>query len=532
MNMDVTSPAPTPSPLAGLPTDVAICHRMIQELVEALQAQRHQMEQVRHRLSLLLQRLYGPRQERINPAQLLLFADALKAALPETAPANDEADEEPAPAGSPRRRGHGRQKLPQDLLRIPIVHDLTEAEKACPDCGQARQKIGEEKSDQLDYQPASLFVIQHIRCTYACPHCQGHVATAAKPEQPIDKGLPGPGLLAHVITSKYADHLPLYRQERILERFGVSLSRSTLCDWMARAAVVLEPLHGAMVQEALRSLVLHTDDTPVSVQEPGRNGGQSQGRTKIGRLWVYLGDTLHPYNVFDYTPDRRRVGPAEFLRDFRGYLQADAFGGYDGIYLTQPVIEVACNAHARRKFFEAKDTDPARALQALAYYRQLYDVEREAAGNAEKQAPALTEPARYQELLEAERLRLRQEKSVPVLTAMCHWIKEQQDQVLPKSPIGQAIGYALNRWEALTRYTSHGFLAIDNNAAEREMKKIAIGRKNWLFLGSDQGGQDRGRALQPGVQLSAAPARPVPLPGRRALSVADPAARTHRRTLT
>jgi transposase len=489
MNMDVTSPAPTPSPLSGLPTDVAICHRMIQELLGALQAQRHEMEQVRHRLSLILQRLYGPRQERINPAQLLLFADALKAALPETAPANDEADEEPAPAGSPRRRGHGRQKLPKDLLRIPIVHDLTEAEKTCPDCGQVRQKIGEEKSDQLDYQPASLFVIEHTRCTYACPHCQGHVATAAKPEQPIDKGLPGPGLLAHVITSKYADHLPLYRQERILERFGVSLCRSTLCDWMARAAVVLEPLHGAMVQEALRSLVLHTDDTPVSVQEPGRAGGQSHGRTKIGRLWVYLGDPLHPYNVFDYTPDRRRAGPAEFLKHFRGYLQADAFGGYDGIYLNQPVIEVGCNAHARRKFFEAKDTDPARALQALAYYRQLYDVEREAADNAEKQAPALTEPRRYQELLEAERLRLRQEKSVPVLTAMCHWLKEQQDQVIPKSPMGQAIGYALHHWEALTRYTSHGFLAIDNNAAEREMKKIATGRKNWLFLGSDQGGK-------------------------------------------
>jgi transposase len=468
-----------------LPDDPVILKQMIRELLDSLADQQREMEGIQHRLHLLLQRLYGPRRERINPEQLLLFADALAAAAPETTSYPEE-DEEPAAAGRRRPRRHGRRALPADLPRIPLVHDLTEAQKACPDCGQPRVKIGEETSSQLDYQPASLFVLEHIRPTYACSHCQGHVATAAKPEQPIDKGLPGPGLLAHVVTSKYADHLPLYRQERILERFGVELKRSTLCDWMARAAELLQPLYDRMIEQVLQASVIHTDDTPVAVQDP------TQDQTKTGRLWVYLGDDAHPVNVFDYSPNRRRDGPATFLKDFQGYLQADAFSGYDGIYLTQPVIEVGCNAHARRKFFEAKTTDAVRAHQALAFYRQLYDVEHEAAKNADKELARRwpNEPdLRRVEVLHAERFRWRQEKSVPIVKALEQWLKDQQADVLPKSPMGQAIGYARNHWTALTRYTQHGFLAIDNNWAEREMKRIAIGRKNWLFLGSDRGGR-------------------------------------------
>ncbi len=482
----VLSDPPAAKPV--LPDDPVILRGMIHELLDALQRQRRQMEQVQHRLSLILQRLYGPRKERINPDQLLLFAEAFAAVrLEEDASADVDEDEgEPIPAAGPKRRPHrhGRQELPKDLPRVPVIHDLTEAERACPDCGHERQKIGEETSAQLDYQPASIFVLDHTRYTYACPHCEGQVRTADKPPQPIDKGLPGPGLLAHVVTSKYADHLPLYRQERILERFGVTLSRSTLCDWMARAAGLLRPMYEGMVQAVLASRVVHTDDTPVAVQDPKLD------KTRTGRLWVYLGDALHPYNVFDYTPSRRRDGPAEFLKAFGGHLQADAFSGYDGIYLTKPVIEVGCNAHARRKFFEAKGTDPARAHQALAFYRQLYEIERTASDSAEKEYSqrSPTEEVRHEDLLEAERLRWRQEKSVPLLTSMCQWLKEQQTLALPKSPIGQAIGYALNHWPALVRYTERGFLAIDNNWAEREMKRIAIGRKNWMFLGSDQGG--------------------------------------------
>jgi transposase len=465
-----------------LPGDLAVCHEMIEELLETLAAKSRQLDQAYHRISLLLQRMYGPRKERINPAQLQLFAETLAVVEPtEAAPT----EEEPAATSAPaRRRGHGRQELPKDLLRIPCLHDLTEAEKLCPDCGQQRVRLGQEVSTQLDYQPASLFILEHVRPTYVCIRCHGQVVTAAKPEQPIDKGMPGPGLLAHVITSKYADHLPLYRQERILERFGVSLSRSTLCDWMARAATLLEPLYLLMVEIVLNSRVLHTDDTPVPVQDP------KQDKTKTGRLWVYLGDHDHPYNIFDYTPNRSRDGPATFLKSFQGYLQADAFGGYDGIYLSQPVIEVGCNAHARRKFFEAKDSDAACAHQALAFYRQLYEIERQAAEAADREFDrrSATETVRKQDLLEAERLRFRQGQGAPILETMSAWLKKQQQDALPKSPMGQAIGYALNHWKALTRYAHHGFLAIDNNWAEREMKKVAIGRKNWLFFGSDRGG--------------------------------------------
>jgi hypothetical protein len=254
---------------------------------------------------------------------------------------------------------------------------------------------------------------------------------------------------------------------------------------MARAATLLEPLYLLMVEIVLGSRVLHTDDTPVPVQDP------KQDKTKTGRLWVYLGDHDHPYNIFDYTPNRSRDGPATFLKSFQGYLQADAFGGYDGIYLSQPVIEVGCNAHARRKFFEAKDSDAARAHQALAFYRQLYEMERQAAEAADREFDrrSASETVHKKDLLEAERVRLRQAQSAPVLETMHAWLKKEQQDVLPKSPMGQAIGYALNHWEALTRYANHGFLAIDNNWAEREMKKVAIGRKNWLFFGSDQGGE-------------------------------------------
>jgi len=376
MSMDATSSSwPDAS---HLPDDPALLQRMVQELLATLKARDHENEALRHRLSLLLQRVYGPRRERINPDQLSLFVEALESTgPPEPVPSNEE-EAQPVPTNQNRRRGHGRRELPKNLLRFPLVHDLTEAEKICQGCGSQRQRIGEETSSQLEYQPASLFVLEHTRYTYACPKCEGHIQTAAKPAQPIDKGLPGPGLLAHVITSKYADHLPLYRQERILERFGVSLSRSTLCDWMARAAALLEPVYFLMVHMVLGSRVIHTDDTPVPVQDP------DQDKTKTGRLWVYLGDPAHPYTVFDYTPSRSRDGPTKFLKDFRGYLQADAFGGYDGIYLTTPVIEVGCHAHARRKFFESKGTDPPRAHQALGFYRQLYDVERQATDHADE----------------------------------------------------------------------------------------------------------------------------------------------------
>jgi transposase len=289
---------------------------------------------------------------------------------------------------------------------------------------------------------------------------------------PIAKGLPGPGLLAHLIVSKYTDHMPLHRLERSYERQGVFLHRSTLCDWLGACADLLRPLYDLMVSVVLQSRALHTDDTTVKMQELVTH------LLSTARLWVYLGDAAHPYNVFDFTVNRKRDGPQRFLASYQGYLHADAFSGYDGLYLPDPrtaaarIIEVACNAHARRKFYEARGSDALRSHQALAYYRQLYELERQA-----------------KDFSNAQRLQMRQDLAVPILGQLHQWLEGQRPEVLPKSPMGEALGYALNNWAALVRYTEAGFLAIDNNVAEREMKRIAIGRKNWLFVGSPRGGQ-------------------------------------------
>jgi hypothetical protein len=304
------------------------------------------------------------------------------------------------------------------------------------------------------------------------------VIAAAKPPMPIAKGLPGPGLLAHLIVCKYVDHLPTHRLERVYERQGRFLPRSTLCDWLAACAALLRPLYQRLIDFVLQSRALHTDDTPVQMQEQFRKQEQFAHRLITARLWGYLGDDTHRYNVFDFTLNHKRDGPQAFLKSYQGYLHADAFSGYDGLYLPDPhtttarIVEVACNAHARRKFYEARSTDVLRAHRALAYYGQLYDLERAA-----------------KDFTEEQRLQMRQELAVPILEQFHAWLVAEQGQLLPKSPMREAFGYALNNWTALVRYTEAGFLAIDNNVVEREMKKIAIGRKNWLFIGSPQGGQ-------------------------------------------
>jgi hypothetical protein len=293
--------------------------------------------------------------------------------------------------------------------------------------------------------------------------------------------------LAQIITSKYGDYLPLYRLERIFGRHGLELPRSTTCDWMAACAHLLRPLYDLMVSRVLASKVIHTDDTVLPVQDKTRD------RTRQGRIWVYLGDRAHPYTVFDYTPNHARDGPQQFLKGFEGYLQADAFRGYDGIYLDSKgkIVEVACNAHARRKFFDARSSDAARAHAALAFYRQLYGVEREIKDELERRtrpgAETSDTPLSAADA-DALTLRCRQEQAAPVLTQFHAWLDEQAAAVLPKSPMGEAVRYTLGNWDALARYATVGFLAIDNNVAEREMKRVAIGRKNFLFVGSDKGG--------------------------------------------
>jgi|ETNmetMinimDraft_26_1059896.scaffolds.fasta_scaffold16704_1 transposase len=438
-----------------LPDDVDQLKELVLELLR-------DKEHLEHRLQVLLRQRFGPSAERIDASQLQLFAKELLA----------ESTQEPAPeletTVCEHSRRNGRRKLPADLPRIRVEHDLPDEELACPCCGDQRRKIGEETSEQLEYEPAKVHVIEHVRMKYACKKCEGEVVTAPKARQAIEKCLAGPGLLAQVVVSKYSDHLPLHRLERIFKRHGVELNRSTMCDWMRLSADALMPLADLMKQRILESAVIHTDDTPVPVQDKGR------GKTKQGRFWVYVGDTTHKYAVFDYTPDRTRAGPVDWLKGYEGYLQADAYAGYDVLYSTGKISQVSCWAHARRKFYEARLTDPGRCLPAMAWIKRLYEVEREA-------KKAKLEPD--------ERRELRQEKSVPLLAELKTWLNEQSDQVLPKSAVNEALQYVRSRWASFTRYTESGILSIDNNMSENALRCVALGRKNWLFAGSDRGGK-------------------------------------------
>ena len=438
---------------------------------QTIAEQARRQEQLEHRIGQLLKQLYGRKSERfVDPDQLLLFdEDDLKALEQEQ---RDRLREEKLaerhakkPDAKPIRPGHGRRELPDHLPREVVRHEIPQSERACPGCGQERVEIGCESNEQLEYVPASFKVLVHERVKYACRGCQEHVAIAAPAPKPIEKGLPGPGLLAHTTLAKYGDHLPLYRLEDIAARSGIILRRSTLCDWIARAAELAEPLYRQMTGRVLASQVLHTDDTTVKMLDPPRE-------SRTARFWGYLGDARHPYVVYSFTESRKRDGPATFLATFEGYLQADAYGGYDGIYSGGRVIEVACWAHARRKWDAARTTDPARSHHVLALVQQLYKIERDAKG-----------------LPPEEKRANRQENSLPILTELELWLEAEKPHLLPKSPAGQAATYMTNQWAALNRYCESGLLSIDNNAAERAMKPCAIGRKNWLFVDSRTGGE-------------------------------------------
>lgn len=480
---------------ASLPTDPDELLQIISRQGQAI-AERERViaeMQARHKAELdakqaqidaILRRFYGPRSESFDPRQLLIFGLAMAEDAPvDPVVAEAESGETLVIRKIVNRHKHGRCALPDHLPRIELIHDLPNDQKPCPCCRAPRSCIGAETSEQLEFIPASFKVIVHKRMKYACKVCDAdakgaNITIADKPGQPIDKGLPGPGLLAHLITSKLGDHLPLYRLEQIFERQQVHIARSTMCAWMLACSDLVKPLVDLMSDRVRQSRVIHTDDTRVPVQPaPSLSSGDEnvKGRCKSGRIWTYIGDDHHPYVVYDYTPDRTRAGPSTWLANFKGYLQADAYGGYDGIYATG-VTEVACWAHARRKFFDAKDTDGKRSAQMLEFVRQLYALEDE--------GKALAHDARRD---------LRQLKSRSILDQIKSWLDAEQPIVLPRSPMGQAITYTLNQWTALTRYTDEGFLNIDNNAAERALKRVAIGRKNWLFAGHDAAGQSHAR---------------------------------------
>lgn len=469
-----SSPDPATLPL---PHDVPTLHALIHQLLDALQKSQHDCDGLRYRLDQLLRRLYGPKAERFDPNQPWLLPELAAVAEPVAAEPSSDPAAPTEPPAKPKRKGHGRQKLPPDLPRRRREHTLADAERLCPCCGEVCAKFGEEISEQLDYKPASLFVWQHVRFKYACAKCHDHVTVAPVPVAIIDKGLPGPGLLAQIGASKYADHIPLHRLERILGRHGIDLARSTMCGWMAHIAAMLQPLVERMAEEVRRSMIIHTDATKMPYLDE-----LVPGKALSGQMWAYVGDRDHPFNVFDFCRDHSAAGIDAFLKanNYRGYLNADALNIYDHLFTSGAILEVGCWAHCRRNFYESKESDPGRAHLVLARIRQLYQVEEEA-------KKLIATGSWFGSEADALRRQLRQEKALPVMTALRQWLLEEGQKVLPKSPMGQAIAYALRHWEALTRYLEHGFLAIDNNVAELTLRHIAIGRKNWLFAGSRKG---------------------------------------------
>lgn len=389
-----------------------------------------------------------------------------------------------------KRHKHGRSRLPDNLERRTDVHDLGESEKPCPCCGRMRECIGAQESEQIEMEPARFFIRHIVKKTYACPDCSVQKSLSSekrfqtawdRPAGPLPGSRAGAGLLAHVIVGKYADHTPLHRQVGQLARSGVHLADSTLGEWMEQAARLLAPLYERMAKLVLLSRVIHTDDTPVQVRLAGAKG------TIQGHLWVYIGDPDYPYVVFDFTADYKKEGPHAFLKGYTGYVQADALAQYEGLYGEGKAKHCCCWAHARRGFFEAVAGGDERGNGALDLIGRLYGIE-------DKLPPLIapsTDSAEQARRLarEEERRQLRERDSVPVLSELKKWLEEQKPKTLPKSPLGQAIGYALNNWEALKRYVEKGYLAIDNNLSERTLRVVGLGRKNWVALGSKAGGK-------------------------------------------
>ena len=450
--------------LSNLPTDTDALQALVRSLAGEVKAKSLKIAQLEARIAKLKRLQFGQSSEKIarEIEQLELELDELH---------EDEARqaaERPAAVqaliGKPARR-----PLPPHLPRQEEVHQPS---CTCPNCGGAMRRLGEDVTEVLEYVPASFKVIRHVRPKLSCRICET-IVQAPMPSLPIERGRPGPGLLAHVLVAKYADHLPLYRQSGIYAREGVELERSTLADWVGRSAALLDPLVAALRKEVMASDVLHGDDTPVPVLAPGL------GKTKTGRLWAYVrdgrphGSDRPPAAAFFYSPDRKGEHPKAHLKSFKGILHADGYAGFNTIFETGLVTEAACWAHVRRKFFDVHAANGSpNAKDALDRIGVLYGIE---AGIRSKPPD--------------ERRRYREQQSLPLLAGLKAWLEATVPKLSGKSDLAAAMRYALNRWDALIRYAHDGRIEIDNNAAERSIRGIALGRKNYLFAGSDKGGE-------------------------------------------
>jgi len=414
----------------------------------------------------LLRRLYGRRSEKLNPDQILM--DELMIGAESFA--QEAAIVPELPEVEPKRRGrsrhHGRKPFPEHLPHEEIIISVPEEEKICQESGLPRRLIGYEESKKLEYVPETLKVIVFKREKWGSPLGaeEEGVVIAPRPAAAVEC-MAGPGLVAHVAVSKFEDRLPLYRRERIFGREGVDVSRKTMAGWLCGLAQAVTPIVSEMARRILCGTLVHHDDTPVKMLDPGA------GKTKETRLWAAIGGDNQQYVHFEFTKSRNKDGPVEFFKNYQGRLMCDEYGGYEGICARDDVEGLSCWAHGRRYFDKAKLAYPLEATEMLVMIQQLYRVERE-----------------HKESTDAQRHIARQEQSVPQLMRIYDWLIERRSVWLPKSPMATASEYVLKRWDCFTRYTEDPTSPIDNNVAERAIRAVAVGRKNWLFLGSENGG--------------------------------------------
>lgn len=459
-------------------TQLAATERVYEALIQALKL----------RIAKLRNRTFGPSSEKIEREieQLQLALEDLEVAMAaEDTSAEPEPNKTAARAGAPQRRRRGHFKLAEDTPRERVVLDPGDA---CPDCGGQLRLLGEDVSAVLDFITAKLKFVETARLKKSCRLCEKIVQPPA-PTRPIHRGMAGPNLLAHILVSKFDDHIPLYRQGEILARHGAEIPRSTLIDWCGQAVAALRPLSELIKSEVMKTDRLHADDTPIKVLDPRRRSASTRG-VKEGRIWVYVRDDRPwagrdpPGAAYWFSPDRKGDHPQEHLAGFEGILQADAYAGFKALYKPDTsgkarVREAACWAHLRRDFHDIwKATGSPIAREALERIGALYDIEREITGK----------PA-------AQRLIARQAESRPRTEAFRDWCEEQLARVPRKSDLAKAINYALNRWTSFTLFLEDGRVAIDNNPAERALRGIALGRKNFLFAGSDAGGETLADAM-------------------------------------
>lgn len=445
-----------------LSNDPAILKGLVASLASELKYRDILIEKLKHQLVGLRRHQFGSRSESLDQLELTLEEE-------EIARACEEPAEQTTPAPTGEKRRPKRRPLPDHLQRFETVLSVGEA---CASCGGRLKQLGQDVTEELEYVPGRFIVNRIVRPRMACACCETF-HQAELPSRPIERGRPGPGLLAHVLVNKYADHSPLYRQSQIFQREGIDLDRSTLADWVGKSTALLEPLADAVARHVLKGQALFADDTPVKMLAPG------SGKTKTARLWAYVRDErpwvgeAHPASWYQFSRDRKGARPLEHLANYTGFMHADGYAGFNELYRRGDIQEVACMAHIRRKFVDVQQSQgSAIAEEAIKRIAELYGIEKEVRGRPPD-----------------ERTRIRQRKSKPVFDDLEAWLHAQLTRISGKSPLAGAIRYALTQMKKLRPWLDHGFLELDNNTAERSMRPIALGRKNYLFMGSDGGGK-------------------------------------------